>query len=290
MAPWFIRSMKRIAIAMALLTVSIMAAAQSKIVTESIQSKKLGVEQKYNVYLPDGYDASEHYPVIYLFHGLWGSYPDWSRQGHMKEVADMLIASGECAPVVIVMPNAGDPDVHNYQSGYFNVKNWPFEDYFFQEFIPAVESKFNCGGAKGLRSVMGLSMGGGGCTVYAQHHPDMFSSCYAMSAWLDNKHRQDRGKPGSKLILTDQSVRDNSALDFIDLADEATLEALRSVKWFFDCGDDDSLLLLSFELYQKMKLRGVKAELRVRDGAHNWEYWHTALHTALPFASRNFRR
>lgn len=280
--------MRRIALILALLATSLTLSAQSKIVTESIKSAKLGVEQKYNVYLPDGYNAANHYPVIYLFHGLWGSYPDWSRQGHMKEVADLLIARGECVPTVIVMPNAGDPDVHNYQSGYFNVKDWPFEDYFFQEFMPAVESKFSCGGAKQQRSVMGLSMGGGGCTVYAQRHPDVFSSCYAMSAWLDNKHRQDRGKPGSKLILTDQSVRDHSALDYVDNADEGTVEALRTVKWFFDCGDDDYLLELSMNLYLKMKARGIKAELRVRDGVHNWEYWHSALYTALPFASRNF--
>lgn len=280
--------MRRIALILALLAASLTLSAQSKIVTESIQSAKLGVEQKYNVYLPDGYSAANHYPVIYLFHGLWGSYPDWSRQGHMKDVADLLIARGECVPTVIVMPNAGDPDVHNYQSGYFNVKDWPFEDYFFQEFMPSVESKFNCGGAKQMRSVMGLSMGGGGCTVYAQRHPDVFSSCYAMSAWLDNKHRPGRGKPGSKLILTDQSVRDHSALDFVDNADESTVEALRGVNWFFDCGDDDYLLELSMNLYLKMKVRGIKAELRVRDGVHNWEYWHSALYTALPFASRNF--
>ena len=31
-------------------------------------------------------------------------------------------------------------------------------------------------------------------------------------------------------------------------------------------------------------------ELRIRNGVHNWEYWHTALRTALPFASRNFSR
>ena len=37
-----------------------------------------------------------------------------------------------------------------------------------------------------------------------------------------------------------------------------------------------------------MKAAGIHSELRVRNGAHTWEYWHTALRTALPFASRNF--
>ena len=265
-------------------------AAQSEIVTGTMKSAKLGVDQGYNVYLPDGYDSSKHYPVIYLLHGLWGSYPDWVKQGRMQTVADQLIESGEVVPVVIIMPNAGDSDVHNYQNGYFNVKDWPYEDFFYQEFLPAVEKKFNCGGSKGQRAIMGLSMGGGGCTVYAQRHPDMYSSCYAMSAWLDNKDRADRGGSGSKLLVTDRSVREHSALDFVDNADAATLKALRSVKWFFDIGDEDHHLVTNVTMFTKMKARGIKAELRVRDGVHNWEYWHTALFTALPFASRNFSR
>ena len=32
----------------------------------------------------------------------------------------------------------------------------------------------------------------------------------------------------------------------------------------------------------------IKSELRIRNGVHNWEYWHEALRMALPFASRSF--
>lgn len=133
------------------LVVAVAALAQSKIVTESVQSQLLGCEQKYNVYLPDGYDAGKSYPVIYLLHGLWGNYSDWTKMGGMQIVADELIGTGELCPVVIVMPNAGDADVHHYQNGYFNVENWPYEDFFFREFLPAVEKKFSCGGSKGRR-------------------------------------------------------------------------------------------------------------------------------------------
>ena len=282
--------MKRILLIMLAATLSWSAGAQSKIVTESIQSAKLGCEQKYNVYLPAGYDASAQYPVIFLLHGLYGDYSNWVSAGRMKDVADQLMASGECVSAVIIMPNAGDNDVHNYQNGYFNVENWPYEDFFFQEFLPAVEKKYNCGGSKGQRAVMGLSMGGGGTIVYAQRHPDLFSSAYGMSAWLDNKQRAVRGDdhPGSKLALTDRSVREHSALDYVDNADAATLRQLKTVAWFLDCGDDDFLLQLSFDLHMKMKKAGIRSQLRVRDGGHTWEYWHTALFTALPFASRNF--
>ena len=266
------------------------ARAQSKIVTDSIQSRLLGCEQKFNVYLPDGYDAARSYPVLYLLHGLWDDYTGWEKKGGMQTVANELIASEEIRPMVIVMPNAGNKDVHNYQNGYFNVKDWPYEDFFFQELLPAVEQKYHCGGSKGRRAVAGLSMGGGGAICYALQHPDMFSSSYGMSAWLDNKDREVRGedRPGSKLALTDLSVREHSALDFMDKADAATLEQLKTVKWFLDCGDDDYLLHLSIALHLKMRKAGLREEFRVRNGRHNWEYWHLGLRLALPFASRNF--
>ena len=273
------------------LAAAVAAFAQSKIVTESIQSEKLNAEIKYNVYLPAEYNPEQAYPVIYLLHGLYGDYTNWVETGGMKAVADELVATGELRPAVIIMPNAGGPDVNAYQNGYFNVKDWPYEDFFFQELLPAAESKYNCGGSKGQRAIMGLSMGGGGTIVYAQRHPDMFSSAYGMSAWLDsNRARvQDPAQKESKFYLTNESVCDHSALNFMDQADEATIGRLKTVKWFLDCGDDDSLMMLSVNLYTKMRSAGVPCELRVRNGAHTWEYWHTALRLSLPFASRYFQ-
>ena len=262
-----------------------------KVVTDSLESKVLGASVKYNVYLPSGFDKSDkHYPVIYMLHGLSDTYTAWVERGGMQTVADELIGTGELREAVIIMPNAGGPDIHNTWNGYFNMPGWNYEDFFFKEFLPHVERKYRIISDKGHRAVMGLSMGGGGSAVYCQRHPDMFSSCYAMSAWLENKQGQVGGKDlkKDKLYYVSNAVNEHSALAFIDNADDATLQALRTVKWFFDCGDDDFLVRLSFELHMKMKEKGVKSELRVRNGVHNWEYWHTALRTALPYASRNF--
>ena len=264
---------------------------QSQIRPDTVDSKLFGEAVNVNVYLPAGYDAAGDrlYPVVYLLHGLYGTYVDWATAGHMKDVVDELVASGEIVPMVIIMPNAGNPDIHNQWNGYFNMPGRPYEDFFFQELIPTLESRYKIKADKQHRAVMGLSMGGGGSTVYAQRHPDMFSSCYAMSAWLDSP--EPRGdNTQDKFYLVSKAVHDHSALAFIDNADDATIEKLRSVKWFFDCGDDDGLMDLSVSLFQKMRARGLRSELRVRDGVHNWEYWHQALRLSLPFASRNFEK
>ena len=280
-----------IQVSLALLFLPVISANAGKVVTDSLSSGILKATVKYNVYLPNGFDKSDQqYPVIYLLHGLSDTYTAWMEKGGMQTVVDELIGTGELRDVVIIMPNAGGPDIHNTWNGYFNMPGWNYEDFFFKELIPQLEKKYRCVGDKAHRAVMGLSMGGGGSTVYCQRHPDMFSSCYAMSAWLDNGQGQVGGKDlkKDKLYYVSKAVTDHSALAFIDNADDATLESLRTVKWFFDCGDDDFLVRLSFELHMKMKEKGVKSELRVRNGVHNWEYWHTALRTALPFASRNF--
>lgn len=264
--------------------------AAGEIVLDSLCSKTMSAKVYFNVYLPDGYQKdSEHLPLTFLLHGLHGTHNDWPT--HLKPVADELIASGEASRMIIVMPNAGGADVWHIQNGYFNMPGRSYEDFFFTELLPYVEKAYNCGGDKYQRAIMGLSMGGGGSTVYCQRHPEVFSSCYAMSPWLDNDSNEIGGERTEKdcFTITSDSVREHSAIKFVRNADEKTLEQLRTVKWFFDCGDDDPLLGQSILMFQEMKKKNVNREFRVRNGAHTWEYWHTALRFSLPFASRNFR-
>lgn len=268
-------------------------AQSSRLVTDSLYSHILEAWVKYNVYLPEGYEAStSRLPVVYLLHGLYGTYEDWENLGGMKIVTDELVRSGEIRKMVIVMPNAGGQDIHHVRNGYFNVNGWAYETAFFDEFLPAVERKYRCIGDRSHRAIMGLSMGGGGSTVYALRHPEIFGSCYAMSAWLDceefENRKNDPGVEKDCYYDTCESVRLNAASTLLGGLDDKALQRVRDVKFFLDCGDDDGLLYLSVLLHRQMKSKGIHSELRVRNGVHNWEYWHTALRLSLPFASRNF--
>ena len=174
--------------------------------------------------------------------------------------------------------------------GYFNVEGWAYEDFFFKELIPYVEKTWRVKADKQHRALAGLSMGGGGTTKYAQHHPDMFCAAYAMSALMSipGQGAVMPQRPGDKVSILNASVIKNSCIDFVKNADDAVKENLKTVTWFVDCGDDDFLLDRNIEFVQAMKAAQIPVQFRVRDGGHTWEYWHSALYTALPFISRCF--
>lgn len=269
---------------------------QSRMVTDTIQSKVLNADRAYNVYLPKSYDTDKdrQYPILYLLHGMLDTNMGWTMRGHVKDVMDQLTASGEACEMIIVTPNAGGNIQKGDWNGYFNMPGWNYEDFFFNEFMPYVESAYRVIGDREHRAVAGLSMGGGGTVSYAQRHPDLFCAAYAMSALMDIPKfpgmQQSDAKPAAddKGALLNESVRKLSCIKFVKDADEATKQQLRSIHWFVDCGDDDFLLNRNIEFVQAMHGAFIPLEFRVRDGGHTWEYWHSALYTCLPFVTRCF--
>lgn len=264
---------------------------QSKVVTDSIHSKTLGATRQYTIYLPKSYDVDKDrtYPVLYLLHGMSGVNTSWFNDQRVMDVLDQLIASGEACEMIVVSPNAGGNPSTEW-NGYFNMPGWKYEDFFYQEFLPHIEKTYRIKADKGHRAIAGLSMGGGGATSYAQRHPDMFSSAYAMSALMNIPSGAENPTPDpkSKMNILTNAVIENSCIKYVQDADDARKNDLRTVAWFVDCGDDDFLLDRNIEFYQAMRNAGIPCQFRVRDGGHTSEYWHSALYTALPFVTRNF--
>lgn len=252
---------------------------------KTMTSKVLNTERNYSVYLPKSYTTSnQSYPVLYLLHGIFGTNRDWIERGNLQDVANRLINAEEAVEMIIVAPDAGTD-----WNGYFNMDGWAYEIYFFEELIPHIEKTYRTIPNKKNRALAGLSMGGGGATVYAQKHPEMFSSVYAMSALMGLEPGGGIPPTNKKGEELNRTVRENHAVKFVSNADEPTMEDLKSIRWFIDCGDDDFLLDVNLDFYQAMQEAKIPSELRVRDGGHDWEYWHSALYLALPFVSNGFR-
>ena len=132
--------------------------------------------------------------------------------------------------------------------------------------------------------------GGGGATNYGQRHSDMFCAVYAMSALMSipEQGAVSADDPNSKIAILTRSVIENSCVKYVTEANENRKADLRNVAWFVDCGDDDFLLDRNIEFYQAMRNAGIPCQFRVRDGGHDWEYWHSALYQCLPFVTRIF--
>lgn len=282
-----------------LVSLSIMAqfpgwGAQSKIVTDSIESKVLGAYRQFTIFLPKSYEVetAKEYPILYLLHGMMDTNSGWTMRGHLKDVMDQLVDSGEVCEMIIVTPNAGGNIYEGVWNGYFDMPGWSYETFFYTEFLPYIESNYRVIGDKKHRAIAGLSMGGGGATSYAQRHSEMFSSVYAMSALMSipEQGAAPSQHPDDKMAILTRSVIENSCVKYVEEADEKRKEQLRDVVWFVDCGDDDFLLDRNIEFFQAMRNAQIPCQFRVRDGGHTWEYWHSALYTCLPFVTRHFNK
>ncbi len=298
--------MKKIFLAIALTLVAFTSSAQnsdqmrqwmrnmSRVEEKTIHSEILNADRNYSVYLPAGYasNTDKKYPVLYLLHGMNGTNKDWPGRGHLQDVMDQLRAAGEVCDMIVISPNAGGNIGEGVWNGYFDMEGWAYERFFFEEFLPAVEKEYRIKGDKASRAIAGLSMGGGGSTSYAQRHADMFCACYAMSALmhLDAPQAQAPRDEKDKMWHLTKAVNKLSCVDFVNNADDKTKEALRTVAWYVDCGDDDFLFECNMNFVLAMRKAGVPYQLRVRDGGHTWEYWHSALYNALPFVSRIFEK
>lgn len=258
----------------------------------TMDSKILNMERKYAIYLPPGYEQSErHYPVLYLLHGAGDDQSGWIQFGEVQHIMDNAIHDGTATPMIIVMP-----DANTGQRGYFNDVNndWRYEDFFFEELMPTVEQKYRIRTEKRFRAIAGLSMGGGGSFFYAMHRPDLFSSACPLSAALRSSSFEEfkEGLKTNKVTVKNESALEayfqrHSALQQIALI---KAEDMKSVKWFFDCGDDDFLYEGNSLVHIALKKKEIPHEFRIRDGGHTWTYWRESLPKVLSFVSDTFHQ
>ena len=261
------------------------------------QSKLMGKEVSYTIYLPSDYETSNRkYPVVYLLHGYSDNDTGWLQYGEAPYIVDDAIANREIPPMIIVMPDAGVTYYVNDASG----KN-PYADMFTEEFIPFIDKTYRTRSSRQFRGISGLSMGGSGALHTAMRNPDLFSACSAFSAAVRtdeemitmNEAKYERnfgilygaGLKGKKRLT--ETYRAFNPLDLLETQD---IDKLKRIGWYIDCGDDDFLYKGNAALHVKMRDLKIPHEYRVRDGSHSWEYWRTGLKDGLQFIGAKFHR
>lgn len=258
----------------------------------TMKSEILKGERKFAVYLPPDYETSERsYPVLYLLHGMGDDQTGWIQFGEVLRIADEAILDGAATPMIIVMPDANTEKV-----GYFNSieGDWNYEDFFFKELLPYVEKKYRIKSEKRFRAIAGLSMGGGGSFMYAMHHPELFSSACPLSAYVGplNVEQLEFRLKRNNIEIADKSKLQSyfEHHNAVSLVENTSVEKLRSVKWFIDCGDEDFLYEGNSLVHIAMRKKEILHEYRVRNGGHTWTYWRESLPVVLSFVSDTFHQ
>lgn len=282
-----------------LILLSLSSFAQQGIIKESlkVKSKLMGKDIKYSIYLPADYDkTNRNYPVLYLLHGYSDDETGWTQFGMAQEIADKTINSGDAPAMIIVMPDA---EVTWYMNTFDGKGR--YEDFFIQEFIPYIDANYHTRAKKEFRAIAGLSMGGFGTLLLATKHPELFTAASALSAAVrtdeDMVAMPDERWESRYSTIYGPNLKGNARLtDFyyknsiLKIIDTASPEKLKSVRYYIDCGDDDALVKGNMILHANMMEKGIPHEFRVRDGAHTWTYWRTALPEVLKFTGQSFHR
>lgn len=260
-----------------LLIVCAAAAQVPQLVEGEFQSKSLGRPMKYRVLLPASYPQADsasdkRYPVLYLLHGLYGDYKNWTELTSVAKYASGM-------DLIIAMPDGND-------SWYTNWNTDPkqkYEDYIVKDFTSEIETKYRVAAARETRYLAGLSMGGYAAMKFALKYPQMFSVAASFSGAFDAPTRLSKEMPAFSEQLTKVYGPANSTTrtenDVYLLIQKADAKALPYL--FITCGIDDWLLPANREFVLPLPKQGVRYEYHEWPGKHEWPFWDRSVRLFL---------
>lgn len=263
----------------------------------TINSQVLGKSVRYTIYLPDDYETSvRSYPVTYLLHGNRADDTAWICFGEVHLSVDAMIAARSIPPMILVMPDAGNSRyINNFD------RSVCYEDFFFQEFIPAIESQYRIKSTRWFRGILGISMGGYGALVYALKRSDLFYACVSLSASLytdsmivrmtDDEWASNRASAhGDRLKGEARLTEHYKSYDPFRIVQATDSERFKQLKLYLDCGDQDFRNEGYATFHLLLRHLNIAHEYRVRSGSHTWSYWRSGLEDGLTYIGNLFRR
>ena len=252
--------------------------------TVEVMSRAMGRNIKNVVIKPTEYanaDLQEkQYPVLYLLHGAFGCYSDWSEKANLDSLAN-------CYHVIIVCPDGQD-------SWYFDSPIDPkmqFETYVSKELVEYIDSHYRTLANRYMRAITGLSMGGHGALFLAFRHPDVFWSCGSMSGNMDITQFPDSWHIKDRLgnyAGNEQRWRDHAVCNLVDQVKACPLQPAQNI--IIDDGLNDIFIKNNIAMHEQLVEKGIDHDFTVRPGRHSWDYWVNSLDFHLMFFDKAFKR
>jgi S-formylglutathione hydrolase FrmB len=273
------------------------AQAQSRTECNVVNSRILKQAVHYCVLLPPEYDAKDtpprRYPVLYFLHGLGQNEQTLFSTGGWSVIED-LRRQHKIIDFLVVAPEGK-------RSFYINSPgdSLRYSDFFLQEFIPAIESRYRIRPGRKGRAITGISMGGYGALRFAFAHPEPFSSVSAQSAALITQTPQElsaAGQSGSPLgrllgpAFGEPIDVPHWNQNNIFLLARKNVSALGNLAIYFNCGQQDDF---GFEegaaaLHRQLQSENVKHEYHSYPGDHSLTYFLSHMGEVMEFHSRVF--
>jgi len=174
-----------------------------------------------------------------------------------------------------------------------------YSDFFLQEFMLRIESKYRAEAGRTGRAISGISMGGYGALRFAFAHPEMFSAVSAQSPALITESSQqldsaaNSGSPFLGVLAPVfgkpiDAAHWNANSPFLLAKRNAV--ALRSISIYFNCGQDDNY---GFEkgaaaLDRELSQEHIQHEYHAYPGDHSITYFLSHFAEVMEFHSRAF--
>lgn len=255
----------------------ILGANASRVDTVSTYSPSMRKDIKAVVILPDTYQKSSKYPVVYLLHGYSDNYRRWPNAAAVRQAADLYNQ-------IIVCADGG------FSSWYWDSpidSSFRYETYISKELTAWVDAHYSTiSNARG-RAIAGLSMGGQGALYLAFKHPDVFGATGSMSGGVDIRpfpNNWDMAKRLGKYADHQDNWEKHTVVNLLHLIEPKTLSII------IDCGTDDFFYEVNQQLHQQLLYRNIPHDFISRPGGHTWAYWENAVGYQLLFFHNYFSR
>lgn len=222
-------------------------------------SEALGEWMPYSIYLPPSYglESGRSYPVLYMLHGVAGSYIEWPGFG-VAAITDEMMAGGKIGEMIVVFPEGG----RGYWVDGLSGAGEEWTTYMVSDVVPFIDGKYRTMQKPASRAIGGISRGAYGALYLAFTHPEVWGVVGAHSPALPTV----TGIESALVNATQYAV-----IDPVELARK--LDPRQAPEIWIDAGDEDYWLPGARLLESVLTARGVAHEYSTAPGEHGSDYW-----------------
>lgn len=214
-------------------------------------------EERYLVYLPEGYfESDRYYPTVYLLHQYNSDHTSYMTD-HVDQLLDEGMEQGMFDDMIVVIPNSEES---SWWRG-----DW--EKMITDELIPLIDSNYRTIRDARYRLTAGASMGGQGAYGVALRNPDLFSGAVSFFGAFSMG-----GDSSPNLIAKNESA-----------------EYMNYFALYFICGNEDmyGFGAPAIELNKALAEMGVEHFFLIENGDHNSEFYIPYFQSAFAYARNN---